>query len=65
MNLREAFTKKTGLTLYLGFHNSSDEGDRYDEVKGAYWGVGGMYELTKAGKEMDKYVDRRMFVQYG
>jgi len=64
-DLQEAFEQKTGLTLYLGFHNSDDEGDRYDEVDGAFWCVGNMYELTPAGQKMEKFVERKSFVQFG
>lgn len=64
-NLCEAFEKKKGLSLHLNCHSKSDEGDRYDGVDGAYWSVGGMYQLTSAGKKMKNYVDRKMFVQFG
>lgn len=63
--LRDKFRKKTGLELYVGYHDSHDEGDRYDEVDGVYFHVGGMYELTKAGKKMSKYVQRKFFVCFG
>lgn len=63
--LQDKFRKKTGLELYVGYHDSHDEGDRYDEVDGVYFHVGGMYELTKAGKKMSKYVQRKFFVCFG
>lgn len=63
--LCDAFKKKTGLELGLAFHNQHDDGDRYDEISGLFWYVNGMYELTKAGKKMKKFVERKTFVQYG
>jgi hypothetical protein len=65
-NLQEAFKKKSGgLDLALGFHDSDDRGDRYDEVNGLYWWVDGMYQLTAAGKRFRKDVTRKFFVQFG
>ena len=63
-SLCEAFAKRTGLTISIAYH-SSDDGDVYDEVNGIYWGIYGMYQLTKAGKKMEKYVDRKFFVNFG
>ena len=63
--LCSAFENKTGLGLNVAFHNSEDEGDIYDDVDGIYWYVDGMYELTPAGKIMEKYVERKNFVQFG
>ena len=62
--LYDAFEKKTGLQLFIAYHDSEDEGDRYDDVNGIYWGVNGMYQLTPAGKKMNKYVERKTFVQF-
>lgn len=64
-DLCEAFNEKTGLDLGLSFHSASDEGDRYDDVDGAYWCVEGMYALTPAGEKMKKFVERKHFVQFG
>jgi len=63
-NLCEAFEKKTGLELGVGYHNS-DDGDIYDEVTEVYWYVNGMYQLTPAGKKMQKYVETQSFVTFG
>ena len=49
------FESETGLELELSYHDSYSDGDRYDEVDGAFWTVGGVYGLTPAGK---KYVDK-------
>lgn len=63
--LTKAFNKKTGLALYMGYHDAESEGDRYDEVDGAFWAVEGMYKLSPAGKKMDKFVSRKFWVTFG
>jgi len=63
--LTTAFQKKTGLGLNIGFHDQHDEGDRYDQVNGAFWSVDGVYELTEAGKKYEKYINRQMYVSFG
>jgi hypothetical protein len=63
-NLQSAFHKKTqGLTLEIGYQDP--EGSGYDEVKGLYYSVGGMYQLTPAGKKFEKTVQRKFFVTFG
>lgn len=62
--LREEFEKVTGgLTLDIN-HHSGGEGDRYDEVQGAFWEVGNMYTLTPAGEKHRKIVKRSFYVTY-
>lgn len=63
-NLCEAFEKKTGLSLSLG-HHDPEGGDRYDDVQGIYWSVGGVWGLTEAGKNMKGKVARKFFVVLG
>jgi len=63
--LTKAFNKKTGLSLYMGYHDTEGEGDRYDEVDGAFWAVEGMWQLTPVGKKMDKFVSRKFWVTFG
>ena len=64
--LVEAFGKKyKGAGLSLSYHDSQDQGDRYDDVNGAYWFVDGMYELTPIGKKLNHMVSRKMFVTFG
>lgn len=60
--LTEMFEAATGLSLSLGFHDSETQGSGYDEVDGVYWAVGGMFELTAAGKKMEQYVQRKQWV---
>ena len=64
-NLCEAFEKKTGLKLFINYHDSDNEGDRYDDVSGLFWSVENMYQLSPAGKKMKKYVEHKTFVQFG
>ena len=65
VTLCKAFEAKTGLQLGLGFHNSDDEGSCYDDINGAYWWVGNVYQMTPAGKKYEKFITRENFVQFG
>jgi hypothetical protein len=60
-----AFNKKTGLSLGIGFHDSDENGDRYDEINGVYWSVGGVWQLTPAGKKHESHITRSFFVNFG
>jgi hypothetical protein len=64
VNLQSAFHKCTkGLELNMAYQEP--EGSSYDEVKGFYYCVGGMYQLTPAGKKFEKTVQRKFFVTLG
>jgi len=63
--LAKQFYKKTGLELSIRYHDADNEGDCYDGVNGAFFGVDGMYQFTPAGKRMQKYVRRETYVIYG
>jgi hypothetical protein len=63
--LTKAFNKKTGLELGIGFHDADESGDRYDEVNGAYWNVGGVFTRTPAGKKYKALIDRKFYVTFG
>lgn len=69
-SLVKAFNDKTGLDLCIGYH-CEDDGDKYDEVRGVYWSVGGMYDLTPEGKKLQEVlgeknqVERQFFVTFG
>ena len=54
-----------GLALNIGYHNSEDEGSRYDEVNGAFFCVGGVYRLTPAGKRFRRSIKRKFYVNFG
>jgi len=49
------------LELGMGYHDCDAEGDRHDEVNGAYFYVDGCYEPTAAAKELlkDGTIERR------
>ena len=66
-NLCNTFKKKTGLDLNVAYQDRENDGDRYDSdlVDGVYWTVEGMYQLTPAGKKMQKYVSRELFTTFG
>jgi hypothetical protein len=57
--------KYEGAGLGLGFHNSQDDGDRYDDVNGSHWCVEGLYELSPVGKKLNHMVTRKMYVTFG
>ena len=63
--LLTAFLNKTDLLLNIGFHDADECGDRYDEVNGVYWSVGGVWKLTPAGKKYEKHITRQFFVNFG
>ena len=71
--LEADFHKKTGLELGMGYHSSENNGDCYDDIDGAYFSVRGYWQVTPAGKRLEKkygskkseVVTRQFFVQYG
>jgi hypothetical protein len=54
-----------GLLLNVGFHDKTEEGDRYDEVDGGFFAVGGAYEMTPSGKQFAKQIKRKFYVTFG
>lgn len=56
---------ETELKLYIRCHDSEEEGDRYDEVDGAFFSVGGVYEKTPAGKHFQRHIKRKFYVSFG
>lgn len=66
-NLKNAFEKKTGLTLYFDSYDE-EGGDRYDEPNdkdGCIFCVDGMVQLTPAGEKYKDIVTERRWTQYG
>jgi len=62
------FHDETGLGLYIGFHNSEDNGSSYDDIDGAYWCVDGVWQQTVRAKKFEKAghkIQRKFFVTYG
>ena len=66
-DLKNAFEKKTGLTLYFDSYDE-DGGDRYDnpnDKDGCIFCVDGMVQLTPAGEKFKDIVTERRWTQYG
>jgi hypothetical protein len=66
-NLKNAFNKKTGLTLYFD-HYDMDGGDRYDnpnDKDGCIFCVGGMVQLTPAGEKYKDIITEHRWTQFG
>ena len=64
-SLRRTFSRKTGLSLDMGFHDKDNEGDRYDDINGYYFCVGNVWTKTKPGQKYARNISRKMFVTYG
>lgn len=60
-----AFEKKTGLGLGVGYHDSQDEGSRYDDVDGAYWWLDGVMQYSPAGNKLKELISRQFWVTFG
>ena len=66
-NLKNAFEKKTGLTLYFDSYDE-DGGDRYDnpnDKDGCIFCVDGMVQLTPAGEKYKDIITERRWTQFG
>lgn len=63
------FQKETGIGIELCFHNKENNGDRYDEVEGAFFGLnfGDVYTLSPEAKKLKErlFFDTKYFVNYG
>lgn len=59
------FSKKTGLSINLGYHSSNEDGDRYDEVDGHFWDLGGVTVKTPAAKKLGKKIRFSTWVTFG
>lgn len=66
-DLAATFKYETGLTICLQYHDQ-ENGDRYDELEGAYWDLDGVYTMTLQAKTFIKKfgpITRQSFVEYG
>lgn len=65
----KGFEAVTGLELVLGFHDSNNEGSAYDDVNGAFWCLGGVFEYTPAAKKfLEKHpngIQGSLYVTFG
>ena len=66
--LREAFKARTGLSLFLNYHDS-DEGDIYDDVSGCFWELSfsDVYMLTPEAEKLQETIpfDIQHYVVFG
>ena len=58
------FKEKTNLSIGYFYHDSEEDGDRYDDI-GEAWVVDNAYELTEAAKPFAEYSENKNFVQFG
>jgi len=67
ITMKEAFDKRTGLELYIGYHNHDDEGSCHDDrsVCGMFFQVEGVYRYTEAGEKYKDKINPAMFVTFG
>ena len=64
------FTEVTGLKIFVEYHDSENEGSRYDDVDGMYFCVGGLWQPTKKFREFkkkfgDEAITRAFYVTFG
>lgn len=52
------------LELGMGYH-SEDDGDRYDDVVGAFFTVDGVWGRTPAGQAFEELIERKFYVTLG
>ena len=67
ISLKNAFNKKTGLTLYFDSYDE-DGGGRYDnpgDKDGCIFCVDGMVQLTPAGEKFKDIISERKWTQFG
>lgn len=65
--LKVDFKEKYDLSLTLDFHDVEYDGDTYDEVDGAFFRLGGVYEMTPAAKKFKEIADfdTKYWVHFG
>lgn len=68
--LVKRFKANTDFTIDISYHDSSEEGDRYDEVDGCFFTInfGEFYEMTpfaKKAKQQGIEIDLKTYVSYG
>lgn len=66
---KKDFASKTGINIDLRYHNRLDDGDRYDEVDGAFFALeySDVYKMSPEAKELAKtaHFDFASFVSFG
>ena len=67
-DLCDTFAEQTGLAISVGYHDSENDGDKYDDLNGVYWEVLSAYTIRPEAKQfLEKYghIRRAFFVKYG
>jgi hypothetical protein len=61
------FQKKTKLKLSIGYHDSKNDGDRYDDVNGVFWFLDfdSVYKRTSAAKKFADKITLKFYVTFG
>lgn len=64
------FQEVTGLKIFVEYHDSENEGSRYDDVDGMYFCVGGLWQPTNKFREFkkkfgDEAITRAFYVTFG
>lgn len=61
------FKEQTGLDLGISYHDKENNGDRDDEIDGAYWYLGfdSVYQMTEAAKKIINKIHTKTFVHFG
>lgn len=66
---RLEFFKKTGIEVYLGYHDKENNGDIYDEVEGLYFELkfGDVYQMSDEAIDLSRRAafGFESFVYYG
>ena len=62
--LLETFQRHAGLGLEINYHDE-EIGDRYDDVRGIFWSVDGVYQYSEAGEKYKDKISRSFYVSYG
>src|SRR6185295_12048573 len=57
-------TEGAGLQIELNYHDSENDGDRYDDVNGGFIEVTDYFAVTPAGKRFESVVQAASWVQY-
>jgi len=65
--MKKAFDKKTGLELYINYHDNESDGSCYDddEVCGMFFQVDGVYRYTEAGEKYKDKISPASYVSFG
>lgn len=68
-SFQNEFKQVTGVEINIGYHDPDNDGDRYDQVNGVFFGLdfGDMYELTPDGKKVQDTLgfEWKFFVTFG